>query len=113
MDAATHAFTTISTAGFSPYNDSIGHFDSLYVEIVIIIFMFAGGINFAMHHHALRGKIAGYWHSEEFRLYLGLMLSAILLLTALNLQAGSLRTDPRLPARRRLPGGGHSDHQRP
>lgn len=92
FDAVTHAFTTISTAGFSPYNDSIGHFNSLYVEVVVIIFMLAGGINFAMHHHALRGKIATYWQSEEFRLYLGLAVGAVLLLTALNLHGGIYQT---------------------
>ncbi|HET97821.1 MAG TPA: TrkH family potassium uptake protein [Desulfurivibrio alkaliphilus] len=85
FDAVTHAFCTISTAGFSPYNDSVAHFNSLYVEVVIIIFMFIGGINFAMHHHFMRGKLATYWQSEEFRLYLGLALGATLLITAFNL----------------------------
>ncbi|MDF1615400.1 TrkH family potassium uptake protein [Desulfurivibrio dismutans] len=83
-DATTHAFCTISTAGFSPYNDSVGHFNSTYVEVVIIIFMFIGGINFAMHHHALRGRLLTYWHSEEFRLYLGLTVGAMLLITFFN-----------------------------
>jgi trk system potassium uptake protein len=87
-DAITHAFCTISTAGFSPYNDSVGHFNSLYVETVIIIFMFIGGINFAMHHHVLRGKLLTYWQSEEFRLYLGLTSGAILLVTALLFHGG-------------------------
>ena len=86
-DATTHAFSTISTAGFSPYNSSVGHFDSLQVELLIILFMFIGGINFTMHHHALRGKIGTYWQSQEFRLYLGVTLGAILLITLLNLNA--------------------------
>ncbi|MFU8819730.1 MAG: TrkH family potassium uptake protein [Desulfurivibrio sp.] len=85
FDAVTHAFCAISTGGFSPYNASVAHFDSLYVEVVIIIFMFIGGINFAMHHHFMRGKLATYWQSEEFRLYLGLAAGATLLITALNL----------------------------
>ncbi len=92
-DATTHAFCTISTAGFSPYNDSVAHFNSLYVETVVIIFMFIGGINFAMHHHVLRGKLRTYWQSEEFRLYLGLAAGAILLVTIFNLQAGTYATE--------------------
>ena len=91
-DAVTHAFCTISTAGFSPYNDSISRFDSLYVEVVIIIFMFIGGINFAMHHHFMRGKLLTYWQSEEFRLYLGLALGATILVTILNFQAAVFET---------------------
>lgn len=88
FDAVTHAFCTISTAGFSPYNNSVAHFGSLYVEVVIIIFMFIGGINFAMHHHFLRGKLFTYWKSEEFRLYLGLTAGAVALITALLFHGG-------------------------
>lgn len=92
FDAITHAFSTISTAGFSPYNASIAHFNSFYIEMVIIVFMFIGGINFAMHHHVLRGKLFTYWQSEEFRLYLGLSIGAIVLITALNLHAAAYET---------------------
>ncbi len=91
-DAVTHAFSTISTAGFSPYNASVAHFDSLYVETVIIAFMFIGGINFAMHHHFLRGRLLTYWQSEEFRLYLGLAVGATLLITFFNFQASAYET---------------------
>jgi len=52
FDALTHSFTTISTGGFSHYDQSIGHFAAsgfenyILFEYVIIFFMFLGGVNF-------------------------------------------------------------------
>ncbi len=48
FDAICHSFTTISTAGFSTKNSSIAAFDSLGIELIIIVFMFLGGCNFAL-----------------------------------------------------------------
>jgi Trk-type K+ transport system membrane component len=33
FDSLTHAMTTIATGGFSNYNQSIGYFDSIPIEI--------------------------------------------------------------------------------
>ena len=51
-DAVAHALTTIPTAGFSTFDDSIGHFDSAAVEAVLILGMLAGGTNFALQFRA-------------------------------------------------------------
>ena len=40
FDAVAHAFSTVSTAGFSPYDASLKHFDSMGVEAVATVFMF-------------------------------------------------------------------------
>ena len=42
FDAVNHAFTSMSTGGFSTKNGSVGQFESIYVEWVIIIFMMIG-----------------------------------------------------------------------
>lgn len=47
FDATVHAFTCISTGGFSSRGSSIGHYDSALVEGVCIVLMVAGGVNFA------------------------------------------------------------------
>ena len=48
FDAVNHGFTTMATGGFSTRDASIGYYDSLTVEIIIIAFMFIGGINFTL-----------------------------------------------------------------
>jgi len=45
-DALIHTFGSVGTGGFSNYNDSIAHFDSTYIRIVITAFMVLCGINF-------------------------------------------------------------------
>jgi Trk-type K+ transport system membrane component len=38
------------TGGFSTKNASVAHFDSLYIDIVITVFMLLAGINFSLHY---------------------------------------------------------------
>ncbi len=84
FDATCHSFATLATGGFSTHTSSVAHFQSLYVEIVIIIFMFLAGINFSLHYRGLQGKLSTYWHNEEFRFYLGLIVVSILIIVAAN-----------------------------
>lgn len=79
FDSVGHAMTAVATGGFSPYNDSIAHFDSQAVEVVAIGSMFLGAINFALFFHAFRRRtLVGFWRSGEFRFYLGLLTGATL-----------------------------------
>jgi trk system potassium uptake protein TrkH len=49
FDAVNHAMTTISTAGFSTYDDSFGHFaDRPAILWIAIVFMFIGGLPFSI-----------------------------------------------------------------
>jgi trk system potassium uptake protein TrkH len=75
-EATCHAFTTVSTGGFSTRNASIAAFDSLFLEIVIVVFMFLAGTNFSLHLWTTRHQAPGYWRSEEFRLYAIIVLLA-------------------------------------
>ena len=52
--------------------------------------MFLAGMNFTLHYHFLKGKTSAFWHSEEFRFYLGIIAVCTLLLTADNFLAGIL-----------------------
>ena len=54
FDAACHAFTSISTGGFSTKQASIAHFNSAYTEYVIIFLMFSGGIRFLLLFNLFR-----------------------------------------------------------
>lgn len=84
FDAICHSFATLATGGFSTHTTSVGHFQSVYIESVIIVFMFLAGINFSLHHWGLRGRLSAYWQSEEFRLYLGISIFAIIVIVIAN-----------------------------
>ncbi|MDP6595995.1 MAG: potassium transporter TrkG [Candidatus Poribacteria bacterium] len=79
--AFCHAFGTMATGGFSPKNASIGYYNSVYIDVVVIIFMFIAGTNFSLHYKALKGDFGGYLKDEEFRFYLFLITLAMAALT--------------------------------
>jgi trk system potassium uptake protein TrkH len=82
FDAVTHAFTTLSTGGFSVRNASLGAYDSPYLQYVTIIFMFLAGMNFTLHYRALTGRPQRYLADTEWRTYCVLAIGATALLTA-------------------------------
>ncbi len=74
FDSLCHAFGTVSTSGYSPYNASIGHYNSPYFDWVITIFMFLGGMTFMLFYHMVMGNWRVIRINTEFRWYLGFML---------------------------------------
>ncbi|HSI81386.1 MAG TPA: potassium transporter TrkG, partial [Solirubrobacterales bacterium] len=56
FDAVNHAMTSVATGGFSTRDDSIAAFDSFPIELVAIVFMILGGVNFAFYWRAVRRK---------------------------------------------------------
>lgn len=81
FDAVCHSFATVATGGFSTRTQSIGAYHSPYIESVVIVFMFLGATNFALHYAAIRGRPLAYFRDPEFRLYLGLWLAACAVVT--------------------------------
>jgi len=65
FDAFIHAFGTAGTGGFSSYNASIAHFDSVYIEIVITVFMIIFSMNFNLFFLVLIGHVREALKSEE------------------------------------------------
>ncbi|WP_456387308.1 TrkH family potassium uptake protein [Desulfolithobacter sp.] len=88
FNALTHSFATLATGGFSNHNASIAQYQSLYIQSVIILFMFLAGANFSLHFLILRGDFKAYWKNEEFRLYLSIILIATLLIFTANQFSG-------------------------
>jgi len=80
-DALNHAFTTMPTGGFSTKNLSIAHYDSVYIETVIIIFMMLAGINFSLHYQMILGKPLAFWKDSECRFFICFVLIVTLILT--------------------------------
>ncbi len=82
FDAVCHAFTTLSTGGFSTRNGSIMSFHSAAIEWWLIVFMILGAINFMLYAWLLAGRWSRWRQDEETRAFLGLLLVAALLIAA-------------------------------
>ncbi len=73
FDASTHAFGTLGTGGFSTYGDSIAHFGSLPIELIITFFMLVAGVNFNIYYMLFSGKGLSAFNDPEFKTYLGIV----------------------------------------
>ena len=81
FDSLNHALTTMPTGGFSTYDGSVGHFDSYTVELIIILFMFIGGINFTLLWFIREGQFKKASQDEEFKNYLVYIFTTFLFIT--------------------------------
>ena len=77
-DALLHAFATAGTGGFSTRAASIAAFDSVYLEMVIAVFMVLFGINFNLYFLLLIGRWRDALKSEELRWYLGIIAASVM-----------------------------------
>lgn len=86
FDAVCHAFTTMSTGGFSTLDSSIAGFNSAPVEYVIACFMLIGSVNYGLYYGLVR---TGSWkvlvRNIEFRSYVAIVVLSVVVLTILNL----------------------------
>ena len=91
-EATTVTFATMGAAGFCIKNSSIGGFESLYVDIIVTIFMFLAGMNFALFFKILQRKINKVIRDGEFRMYYIVVL-LFTLLCAINLTVSGVYTN--------------------
>lgn len=77
-DALLHAFATAGTGGFSTRAASIAAFDSLYLEMVIAVFMVLFGVNFNLYFLLLIGRWKDALKSEELHWYLGIIAVSVM-----------------------------------
>ncbi len=75
FDAFNHSLAALSTGGFSTKANSIGHYNSLSIEVVTWILMLIGTTNFATHYALLKGKIKVFFKNGEIRLLM--LLNAV------------------------------------
>ena len=80
FDAICNSLSTVSAGGFSPHPGSIGGYDSSLIEWTVMAFMLLAGANYAFQFQAIRGRPLTLLRSEEFRLYLVIVVGATLLL---------------------------------
>lgn len=95
-NALCHTFGTLATGGFSTRGASIAAFQSVYIETVIIVFMYLAGINFALLFQFIRGRGRTLIANREWQFYTAVLLVAVAAVTV-NLMFSA---DPSLTAYR-------------
>ena len=90
FDSMTHSMTTIATGGFSNYNESIGFFDSVYIEISAMIFIILGSLPFIAYIKFLSGNRGIFFSDIQIKTFIKtIAFSAILLIVYLILNNSS------------------------
>jgi trk system potassium uptake protein len=69
FDALIHALTTVSTAGFSSSDASLGHWDNATLHWVATFFMLSGAIPFVLYLRALQGEPGTLRDSQVLTLF--------------------------------------------
>lgn len=80
-DAVIHACSSAGTGGFSIWNDSIAHYNSAYIEMVIAVFIILFGVNFNLYYYMLIRKFSLAYKNEELRTYFGVIAAATAIIT--------------------------------
>lgn len=83
FDSINHAFTTISTGGFSTKNTSIAYYESPAIHYTIGVFMLISGMNFSIIYLLYKRKFAKVWRNDEFRYYSYFAVAGVLLISFL------------------------------
>ncbi len=81
FDSITHSMTTIATGGFSNYNESIGFFDSLSIEISAMIFIILGSLPFIAYIKFLSGNKKIIFSDIQIRTFFKIIFISIIILS--------------------------------
>ncbi len=77
-NAVMFTFTTISLSGISPYDQSVGFFNSYAIEMVGVIFFIFSGFNFSLHFTAWRQRsIINYFTDVEARSWIMVLIAGV------------------------------------
>lgn len=84
-DAVNHAMTGMATGGFSLWPESIGRYNSLGIELVMLLVMITGAISFVVHYHTLQRGPRTLLADVQTRTLLLLLLGGTILLAVFSL----------------------------
>jgi trk system potassium uptake protein TrkH len=87
FESICHAFGAAGTGGFSVRDAGIKAYDSTYIHVVLSTFMLLFGVNFSLYHLILIGRWKNAVKSEELHTYLGIIVTAVVLITINTLSA--------------------------
>jgi len=79
FDAIGHSYSTVATGGFSSHDASLGYYNSPMIEIIAMVFIMLGSLNFTVHyvvwHHQF--DIRQYWRDTQGRVFIYIVLVLI------------------------------------
>lgn len=84
FDSLIHTFSSVGTGGLSNYAKGIAHFDSFFVEFVVMLFSIIASINFVLYHQILKGKWREFLKDKELQTFI-IILTASALMVGINL----------------------------
>lgn len=82
FEAICHGISTMSTGGFSTSDMTLTSWTSLYTKIVISIFMFIGGVNFALLYKIFTGQFKGILKNDALKWYIYAVIFAYIVITS-------------------------------
>lgn len=77
LEAMAISFSTLSTGGFAPRNQNIASYDSPITDVIVMIFMLVGSINFSIYFFMMKGKFHRL-KDRELSLFIGIVVVAAL-----------------------------------
>ena len=81
FDAFIHSMTTIATGGFSNYNESIGFFNSVSIEISAMIFIILGSLPFIAYIKFISGNKKILFDDAQIRSFFKIIIFSVAILT--------------------------------
>ena len=82
VDALVHAFSVMSLGGMSSHDASLGHFNSVTLEIIVMVFALIAATSFSTHFMAFRMRsMLAYRFDTEIPWFIGILGASILGLT--------------------------------
>jgi trk system potassium uptake protein TrkH len=81
FDSLTHSMTTIATGGFSNYNESIGFFDNIQIEISAMIFIILGSLPFIAYIKFLAGDKRIFFSDIQIKTFIKIIIISIIILS--------------------------------
>ncbi len=95
FDSLTHSMTTIATGGFSNYNESIGFFNSLPIEISAMVFIILGSLPFIAYIKFLSGDKKIFFSDIQVKTFLKVILFSVIIITIYLISDNSQKVDLR------------------
>ena len=89
FDSLTHSMTTLATGGFSNYNESIGFFDSISIEISAMIFIILGSLPFIAYIKFMSGNKKIFLNDSQIITFFKLIFFSIIVLSIYLIVSGS------------------------
>lgn len=89
FEAVCHAMSTISTGGFSTHDASIGFYNNVVIEVVMVLFMIIGGTTLMLYVRLLQGDAESLFKDSQVRVFLAIIVSATLAGTFWQWQQGA------------------------